>query len=82
MGLPELIIILFLCLIIGVPLFVLVKLLSLGKRSARRSDALSAPTAAPGWLPDPTRRHELRQWDGIRWTSAVSDKGVRAEDPV
>lgn len=33
-----------------------------------------------GWLPDPTRRHELRWWDGQRWTEHVSDDGVTSTD--
>jgi hypothetical protein len=36
---------------------------------------------APGWLPDPTRRHELRYWDGGIWTADVADGGVESFDP-
>ncbi|MBN2841252.1 MAG: DUF2510 domain-containing protein [Coriobacteriia bacterium] len=36
---------------------------------------------AAGWLPDPAGRHELRYWDGLRWTAAVSDSGTQSEDP-
>lgn len=36
---------------------------------------------APGWLPDPTGRHEHRYWDGFNWTSDVSDGGVTSFDP-
>jgi hypothetical protein len=36
---------------------------------------------APGWLPDPTGRHEHRYWDGSYWTSDVSDGGVTSFDP-
>lgn len=32
------------------------------------------------WLPDPSGRHELRYWDGQRWTEAVADAGQAAED--
>ena len=39
-------------------------------------------TVAPGWLPDPSGRHELRWWDGVRWRDAVLDRGVRSDDPV
>lgn len=35
-----------------------------------------------GWNSDPTRRHELRYWDGERWTDHVSDHGVQSSDPV
>jgi Protein of unknown function (DUF2510) len=38
--------------------------------------------APPGWHPDPRGRHELRWWDGARWTSNVADAGVTATDPV
>ena len=42
---------------------------------------LVAPTARPAeWLPDPTRRHELRFWDGARWSDHVSDRGVASYD--
>jgi len=34
------------------------------------------------WYPDPTRRHELRYWDGNAWTDHISDRGVAGTDPV
>lgn len=34
-----------------------------------------ASTTAAGWHPDPTLRHELRWFDGLRWSNAVSDQG-------
>jgi hypothetical protein len=36
----------------------------------------------PAWLSDPSMRHQLRYWDGIRWTEHVSDNGASAVDPV
>jgi len=37
--------------------------------------------AAPaGWFADPGRRHELRYWDGQRWTEHVSDRGTQVVD--
>jgi Protein of unknown function (DUF2510) len=36
---------------------------------------------APGWLIDPTRRHEKRYWSGSEWTEHVSDGGVPGTDP-
>lgn len=34
------------------------------------------------WHPDPTGRHELRWWDGTRWSEHVSDHGIVADDPA
>lgn len=34
------------------------------------------------WLPDPTGRHELRYWDGARWSEHVSDCGAQSWDRV
>lgn len=43
----------------------------------------SPPNARPpSWGPDPTARHELRYWDGSRWTEHVSDQGVQAVDRI
>ena len=42
-----------------------------------------SPTESPaGWHPDPQCRHEIRYWDGAKWTDHVSDAGVTAKDPV
>ena len=38
--------------------------------------------SAPGWLPDPSGRHEYRYWDGTTWTDDVSDNGVTSTDPL
>lgn len=44
------------------------------------SDATTTPA---GWYDDPFRRHQLRYWDGGRWTEHVSDHGVaRVDAPV
>lgn len=39
-------------------------------------------TVAAGWFADPRRRHELRYWDGQRWTEHVSDRGTQGRDPM
>ena len=33
------------------------------------------------WHPDPYGRHELRYWDGARWTEHVSSHGKQSVDP-
>ncbi|QGG96492.1 phospholipid scramblase-related protein [Actinomarinicola tropica] len=38
--------------------------------------------ATGAWHPDPHGRHELRWWDGQRWTEHVSDGGVTSTDAV
>ncbi len=47
---------------------------------ATGSGPASWPTGA-GWYPDPTRRHEYRQWTGQTWSDGVSDGGVTSSDP-
>ena len=34
----------------------------------------------PGWYADPTSRNELRYWDGVQWTSIISNGGVQMND--
>jgi hypothetical protein len=38
------------------------------------------PEGEARWIADPTRRHELRWWNGTRWTEHVRDQDVVAED--
>jgi hypothetical protein len=35
-----------------------------------------------GWFPDPGRRHEVRYWNGTRWTEHVADAGSQGVDPI
>ena len=42
----------------------------------------SPMVAPPAWHPDPSGRHQLRYWDGYRWSQHVSDDGVAGEDPI
>jgi len=62
-------------------------------RRGRARRMLPAPAAQPvsgwgpgivaaGWLADPGGRHELRYWDGQRWTEHVSDRGAPGVDPL
>lgn len=47
----------------------------------REAHGLPEPESkAPGWRSDPSERHEMRHWDGLRWTQHVSDSGVAATD--
>jgi len=34
----------------------------------------------PSWHPDPFGRHDLRYWDGGRWTEHVSSRGLQGTD--
>jgi len=36
---------------------------------------------APGWLADPSGRHEQRYWSGSEWTEHVTDGDVPGTDP-
>ncbi len=36
----------------------------------------------PGFFEDPVGRHELRYWDGHRWTEYVKEHGERFVDPL
>jgi hypothetical protein len=43
----------------------------------------STPPAMPAhWAADPSGRHELRFWDGSRWSEHVSDGGRQSVDPL
>ncbi len=37
-------------------------------------------TTPANWHPDPMGRHQLRYWDGVKWTEHVSDNGATAID--
>ena len=37
-------------------------------------------TVTPRWVPDPTRRHQLRMHDGTAYTDQVMDAGVPSTD--
>jgi hypothetical protein len=48
--------------------------------AVRHNACMPSPSGA--WHRDPSRRHELRYWDGTRWTEHVSDSAVTSMDPV
>ncbi len=37
--------------------------------------------APPAWYPDPSKRFELRYWDGSEWTAHVARGGQQFTDP-
>src|SRR5687767_12481034 len=39
------------------------------------------PESPAGWYPDPFGRHELRHWDGTKWTEHVASRGTQLIDP-
>lgn len=52
-------------------------------QTAPSSAVTPLPPGAPAaWQADPTGRHEMRYWDGNRWTDDVSDAGTVSKDPV
>jgi hypothetical protein len=60
---------------------------STGLADAARSGASLPPPSfhvsePPSWRPDPSRRHDLRYWDGSQWTEHVSSDGVQSTDPI
>ncbi len=42
---------------------------------------MTSPSPPPDWYPDPAGRHEVRYWDGERWTEHVASHGVTSIDP-
>ena len=58
-----------------------------GKITVVAATPAGSPAATPagspaGWHRDPAQRHELRYWDGTRWTEHVSDTGRAGVDPL
>jgi uncharacterized protein DUF2510 len=73
----------WLCGLITVPMAIVLGVaFMLSRRQERREKLLRPPSPAlAAWLPDPYARHELRYWDGTRWTVHVVDAGTRSSDP-
>ena len=76
-GLVELLILVFL--VVG--FVAVVFLVRLGVRGGAQPGQPAIP-AGGRWAADPTRRHELRWWDGQTWSPSVSDQGVLGHDPL
>ena len=54
---------------------------ALGYQMPGRVSRTAPPISAEArWYPDPTRRHQMRYHDGIRFTAHVMDEGVRGVD--
>ena len=58
------------------------KMFVFNKGRLTNEGTVALPAAGAGWNPDPSRRHELRYWDGSSWTSHVSDHGAASSDPM
>jgi hypothetical protein len=69
-------------LFIVVILVIVIVVLATVNSGRRQGPAFGPAVAPPGWLADPTQRHQYRYWDGVQWTAAVSDNGAQANDPV
>ncbi|MGA0118251.1 MAG: DUF2510 domain-containing protein [Ilumatobacteraceae bacterium] len=42
--------------------------------------AASTPSVPANWYPDPSKRYELRYWNGTKWTEHVATGGVQSTD--
>jgi hypothetical protein len=47
--------------------------------TAGNTSAIS-PNVPANWYPDPSKRYELRYWNGSAWTSHVATGGVQSTD--
>ncbi len=50
--------------------------------SERAGPGIGSSGIAPGWLVDPSGRHEQRYWSGTEWTEHVTDGGAPGTDPM
>ena len=68
--------------VLGIEPSLLLSYLPSGSNPAQPQTITPPLDRPPAWHADPTGRHQLRYWDGSRWTSHVSDGGAQATDPV
>jgi len=48
---------------------------------AAASPVAPVSSVPAGWHPDPSKRYEMRYWDGEKWTEYVSSQGQTYTDP-
>ena len=48
---------------------------------AATTPAATTPQVPANWYPDPSKRYELRYWNGSAWTEHVATGGVQSIDP-
>ena len=54
-----------------------------GASSAAPASASTGNPEIPAkWYPDPSKRYELRYWNGTAWTEHVATGGKQSTDPV
>lgn len=58
------------------------KMFVFNKGKLTNEGTVTLAAVGAGWNPDPSRRHELRYWDGSSWTAHVSDQGTASSDPM
>ncbi len=54
---------------------------SVTSQPASTTTSASTPQVPANWYPDPSKRHELRYWNGSAWTEHVATGGVQSIDP-
>jgi hypothetical protein len=47
---------------------------------ASGAPSASTPAVPANWYPDPSKRYELRYWNGTAWTEHVATGGVQSTD--
>lgn len=48
--------------------------------TAPAQPAATTPNVPANWYPDPSKRYELRYWNGTKWTEHVATGGVQSTD--
>jgi hypothetical protein len=68
--------------IIGFPAYMATRprYVALARAGSRTTPNSDQGSVAAGWYPDPMQRHELRYWDGMKWSEHVSNAGIAARE--